>query len=109
MKRTCGLHRQEDQMNQCCALAAKNANRIIGSINRSVASRSGIVIIPLYSALFRLQFLDLQCWNLHSSASSGEGHQHAQGWNICPVGSGLRELGLFSLEKRQLAGVGWVD
>lgn len=96
-------------MNQYCALAAKNANRIMGSMNRSIASSSRIVIIPLYSALFRLQFLDLRCWNLHSSASSGEGHQDAQGWSTCPVSRGLRELGLFNLGKRQLARVGWGD
>lgn len=77
------------------------------SVNRSLVSWSRMVIIPLYSALFRLQFLAIQCWNLHSSASSGEGHQDSQGWSTCPVSRGWRKLGLFSLGKRQLAGVGW--
>ncbi|KAK4826341.1 hypothetical protein QYF61_007450 [Mycteria americana] len=36
-----------------CALAAQKANRILGHIKRSVASRSGEVILPLCSALLR--------------------------------------------------------
>lgn len=61
-------------------------------LTESWAVLTGIVIIPLYYALFSLQFLDLQCWKLHSCASSGDGHQDAQDWITCPVGSGLREL-----------------
>ena len=85
---------------------AQKANCILGCIKRNVTSRSREVILPLYSALMKpyldpvleaqhKEDMELLEWVQRRAVKMIRGLEHLYEDN-------LRELGLFSLEKRRL-------
>jgi len=95
-------------MRQQCMLAAQKANRILGHIKSSVASRLREVILPFYSALVRPHLeCCVQLWGPQHMKDmdrlewvQGRAMKIIRGLEHLSYEDMLRGLGLFSMKRR---------
>ena len=97
-------------VSQQCSLTAQKADCVLDYIKRRTTSRSREVILPLYSALVRPQLkYCVQIWSPQYRKDMDllevvqrKATKTIQGMEHLFYKDKLRELGLFSLEKRRL-------